>query len=198
MSTHLAIQPLTDAVAADLGYDARSAYVEMFWLPTIGPTALLLLRHLAHLLERNPEGIHLPIGETAQALGIGNREGNQSPVRKSLDRLVQFDLARSLGGAAYSVRTTVPLVSVRHLRRIPDATRIQLPRWHADKTEPDALSRARQRARRIAAVLALEGASSEQIERAVASQGVHPALVFEAAQWAVRQLRELRSEPCVA
>ena len=196
MSSWLAIQPLHDPATDDLGYDARSAYVEMFWLPTIGPTSLLLLRYVAERLERNPEGIHLPVGETAQALGIGNREGNQSPVRKSLDRLVQFDLAHHLGGAAYAVRQTVPLIGLRHIRRLPDPTRVQLNRWHAERSESNALARARNRARRIAAVLVLEGASTEQVERALAAQGLHPAVGYEAAQWAARELAA--AQPCVA
>ena len=200
MSAWLAIQPLTAPAVTAQGYDARSAYAEMFWLPTIGPTSLLLLRHLADLLERNPEGVHLPIGETAQALGIGNREGNQSPVRKSLERLVQFELAEHRGGACYAVRTHVPLVNLRHIRRLPDTTRMQLTRWHADRAEDTALVRARQRARRIAAVLTLEGATSEQVERALAAHGVHPALGYEAAQWALGEISNRRSDntDCVA
>lgn len=188
MSTWLAIQPLTDPTTDDTGYDARSAYAEMFWLPTIGPTSLLLLRHLAGLLERSPEGVHLPIAETAQQLGIGNREGNQSPVRKSLQRLVQFDLAQHVGGAAYAVRTRVPLINLRHLGKLPTSVRLQVNRWHAPRIESDALTRARAEARQIAGVLMLEGASANQIERALAARGVHPAVGYEAVRWATEEV----------
>ena len=47
MPATLTIQPWPDPVIDTVGHDPRSAYVETFWLPTLGPTALLLLRHLA-------------------------------------------------------------------------------------------------------------------------------------------------------
>lgn len=189
MSTWLAIRPLTDPAVDNSGYDARSAYAEMFWLPVIGPTALLLLRHLAGELDRHPEGVHLPVADTAQRLGIGNREGNQSPVRRSLQRLVQFNLAEHLGGAAYAVRTMLPLVALHHAQRLPDSVRMLIPRWHEPRTQADALARARERARRIAALLTLEGASTDQVERAIAARGIHPAVCFEAARWAQAELQ---------
>jgi hypothetical protein len=129
-------------------------------------------------------------------LGIGNREGNQSPVRKSLQRLVQFDLAEHIGGAAYAVRTTVPLISLRHLTRLPETVRAQVPRWHEPRTSADALAQARERARRIAAVLVLEGTAPNQIERVLAARGIHPAVGYEATQWALNSLAE--PENCVA
>jgi hypothetical protein len=54
MPTTLTIRPWTDPVIDTLGYDPRSRYVETFWLPTLGPTALLLLRHLADRFDRQP------------------------------------------------------------------------------------------------------------------------------------------------
>ena len=51
------ITPWPDPVLDVLGHDPRSWYVETFWLPTLGPTALLLLRHLADRFEEHPEGL---------------------------------------------------------------------------------------------------------------------------------------------
>ena len=54
--------------------------VEQFWLPTLGPTALLLLRHLADRFEEHPKGLTLPVAETAAALGLEAAEDSeQSP-----------------------------------------------------------------------------------------------------------------------
>ncbi|MFZ4515801.1 MAG: hypothetical protein ACOYN3_05765 [Acidimicrobiia bacterium] len=184
MTSWLAIQPWNDKAVTSNGYDARSAYAELFWLPTIGPTSLLLLRHLAHELERHPEGIHLSIAETAQRLGIGNREGSQSPIRRCIARLTQFDLAHHDGGAAYRVRTTLPRIPARHYSRLPDTVRAALTRWH-EPVETYAALQAR--ARRSAAVLAAEGASMLQIERTLGAMGIHPAVCFSAAQWATAQ-----------
>ena len=51
------ITPWPDPVLDALGHDPRSWYAETFWLPTLGPTALLLLRHLADRFEEQPGGL---------------------------------------------------------------------------------------------------------------------------------------------
>ena len=45
--TTLTIKPWPDPLIDTIGHDPRSLYVETFWLPTLGPTVLLLMRHLA-------------------------------------------------------------------------------------------------------------------------------------------------------
>ena len=92
MPATLAIRPWPDPVIDTLGHDPRSIYVERFWLPTLGPTSLLLLRRIAAGLDAHPDGIELELGELSQALGVGRREGNSSPVVRSLDRLMQFEV----------------------------------------------------------------------------------------------------------
>ena len=44
MPSTLTIHPWPDPVIDTLGYDPRSRYVETFWLPTLGPTALQLTK----------------------------------------------------------------------------------------------------------------------------------------------------------
>ena len=65
MPATLAIVPWIDPVTDAVGHDPRSVYAETFWLPTLGPTALLLLRHLADRFERAPKGVELPVADTA-------------------------------------------------------------------------------------------------------------------------------------
>ena len=93
MPAALRVTPWPDPVLDVLGHDPRSWYAETFWLPTLGPTALLLMRHLADRFERTPEGVELPVADTAAALGLGARDGASSPLMKSLGRLHQFELA---------------------------------------------------------------------------------------------------------
>jgi hypothetical protein len=54
--TTLTIVPWPEPIIDTLGHDPRSLYVETFWLPILGPTAVLLLRHLATRLEETPRG----------------------------------------------------------------------------------------------------------------------------------------------
>ena len=71
MTGAIRVMPWPDPVLDAIGHDPRSWYVETFWLPTLGPTALLLLRHLADRFEPNPKGVDLPVADTAAALGLG-------------------------------------------------------------------------------------------------------------------------------
>jgi hypothetical protein len=105
MPLTLRVLPWSDPVIDTLGHDPRSLYVETFLLPTLGPTCVLLSRHLAQRFELEPGGFDVDVAETSVVLGLGPREGNQSPVMRTLLRLAQFDLAtpHSIGPTAASV-----------------------------------------------------------------------------------------------
>ena len=119
MTATLAIRPWPDPVIDTLGHDPRSLYVERFWLPTLGPTSLLLLRRIAAGLDEHPEGIQLDLGELSQALGLGHAKATRRRCVRSLDRLIQFDLACGEREHGYAVRRTVPPVNRRHVGRLP-------------------------------------------------------------------------------
>src|SRR5207245_5340590 len=90
MPDTLTIRPWPDPLIDTLGHDPRSRYVEAFWLPTLGPTALLLLRHLADRFDRSPDGVELSVADPSQALGVGQRDGSSSPLARTLPRLGLF------------------------------------------------------------------------------------------------------------
>ena len=69
------------------GHDPRSAYVETFWLPVLGPSTTWLLRHLTIRLEESPEGIELDVEDTARSLGLGERLSPNAPVRPDAEAL---------------------------------------------------------------------------------------------------------------
>jgi hypothetical protein len=56
MPEAIRVTPWPDPVLDVIGHDPRSWYAETFWLPTLGPTALLLMRHLADRFETDPAG----------------------------------------------------------------------------------------------------------------------------------------------
>ncbi|HSH60416.1 MAG TPA: hypothetical protein VK988_12420 [Acidimicrobiales bacterium] len=114
----LQVVQLTDPVIDALGHDARSIYVETYWTPVLGPTSLILLRRIAGWLETKPDGFPLPLGPTAAALGIGHRGGANSPMTRTLTRLVTFGMA-AIQGDAYAVRRTLPPLARRHVMRLP-------------------------------------------------------------------------------
>jgi hypothetical protein len=180
MPTLVRITPWPDPVLDALGHDARSWYVETFWLPTLGPTALLLLRHLADRFEEEPEGLVLPIADTAAALGLGPRDGTQSPLVRTLHRLQQFDLALVEAPDAIAVRRTLPPVHRRHVRRLPVALQARHQEWVTGQAATGNLDPARKRARRVALTMMMEGEPLDAVERALHRCGFHPAVGHDA------------------
>ena len=90
----LTVRPWADDVIDSLGFDPRAPYVERFWLGVLGPSTTWLLRRIAAGFDQHPEGFEMSLGETAQALGLGDRGGRHSPFLRTVNRMIQFELAR--------------------------------------------------------------------------------------------------------
>jgi hypothetical protein len=189
MVAAIQVMPWPDPVLDVIGHDPRSWYAETFWLPTLGPTALLLLRHLADRFEEAPGGITLPVADTAAALGLGPRDGQHSPLVRSLHRLAQFELACSDGDTTMAVRRALPPVHRRHVRRLPAALQARHAEWTAQQSNP--VDIARRRARRFALTLLAQGDPLDAVERSLHAGGFHPALAHEAVRWAREQARDI-------
>ena len=114
----LPVLALHDPVVEATGHHPRSSYVETFYLPLTGPSAVLAARRLALWLEESPQGLCVPLGSLARELGLGTGGGRNAPAPKVLARLVLFDLARVEDGA-YAVRLAFPPLARRQLRRLP-------------------------------------------------------------------------------
>jgi hypothetical protein len=191
MPAILMIKPWVDPVIDTLGHDPRSRYVETFWLPTLGPTALLLLRHLADRFDHNPDGVELAVSDTSSALGLGQRDGNSSPIVRTLSRLAQFDLAcEDPHSNTVAVRRNVPPLNPRHLRRLPHELQLAHAEWAEAQLAEPPLAAARRRSRRVAFTLLEQGDDPDHVERALHAIGYHPALCRESAQWAYQRHRE--------
>jgi hypothetical protein len=194
MSETIHIQPWPDPVIDTLGHDPRTPYPERFWLPTLGPTALLLLRHIADRFDRCPQGFTLCLAETSRCLGLGERDGRSSPLARSLGRLVQFDLAANDDeGAALAVRRHVPPINRRHVRRLPPSLQDEHDAWVGARLTEPPLASARRNARRMALILLGLGDSRSELEHRLGTAGFHPALAREAVAWAWQEFNG--SEP---
>ncbi len=190
MPVTLTIQPWSDPVIDTIGHDPRSRYVETFWLPTLGPTAVLLLRHLADRFDTNPKGVELTVADTSQQLGLGQRDGNSSPILRTLTRLQQFDLACDDGRGTHAVRRLLPPVNPRHVRRLPAEMQREHARWVEERQDESPLAEARRRSRRVAFTLLEQGDEPDHVERVLNSMGFHPAICHESARWANSRHRE--------
>lgn len=188
MNETIRILPWTDPIIDTLGHDPRAPYPERFWLPTLGPTALLLMRHIAHRFDRAPEGFTLDLAETSRCLGLGERNGRNSPMARSLGRIVQFDLAAQQEDGMLSVRRHVPPISRRHVRRLPPAVQEEHDAWVRSHLAETPLAASRRNARRTALLLLGLGDGRPEIEHALGTAGFNPAVARDAAGWAWEEL----------
>ncbi len=180
-SKKLRVVPWVDPVADPHGLHPCSRYVELYWLPVIGPSTTWLLRRLSYGLDVHGQGFDLDLAETARSLGLGERMGKNSPFRKAIVRLGTFGLARGHGPDGLSVRTVVPPLPLRHLSRLPEPLQVGHRRWTAEQRLPEP-EQMRRRAHRLAVGLANAGRTVEEVERQLGAWHFHPAVAFDAAR----------------
>jgi hypothetical protein len=164
------VRPWHDPVVESVGYDARSAYVELFWLGILGPTSTWLLRRLVTGLDAFPDGYELDLAETANALGLSLTAGVHSPFGKALNRCIMFGMAHEVAGGV-AVRRQIPPLSMRHLRRLPPHLQAAHREWvERRQSEAQRLSRAVV----LAGAMLQTGDEMHQVERQLLSLGVSP------------------------
>jgi hypothetical protein len=117
----LIVRPWSDPVIDVLGHDARSTYVERFWLGILGPSTTWFLRLVAGHLDREPDGFDLDLGEAARSLGLGSPLGRHSPLQRAVRRTVQFGLARTVGREGLDVRRRIPPLNRGQVARLPES-----------------------------------------------------------------------------
>ncbi|HEX3840759.1 MAG TPA: hypothetical protein VHU85_08205 [Acidimicrobiales bacterium] len=120
-----------DPIADPHGFHPCSKYVEFFWLGILGPSSTWLLRRLSYGLEVHPDGFDLDLADTARALGLGDRQGKNTPFQRALRRLSTFGLARPHGAGGLAVRTRIPPLPLRHLHRLPESLQQSHRAWLA-------------------------------------------------------------------
>lgn len=103
------------------GFPLDHPYVERCWAPVLGPSSVLLLRRMPELFRSSADPI-VPLDELGRSLGIGGT-GQQSAIRRTVDRLVQFRFASWSAPGELDVYTEVPPLGPRQLDRVPESTR---------------------------------------------------------------------------
>ena len=136
------VLPWPDPVLDVIGHDPRSWYAETFWLPTLGPTALLLMRHLADRFEQTPAGVELPVADTSAALGLGPRNGPSSPLVRSLHRLGLFELACNDGSVDHRGASRLRRFTVATCAGSPSRSRRATPNGSPTRRTPSTSQRA--------------------------------------------------------
>lgn len=184
LSDILIIRPWADEVIDRLGFDPRAPYVEQFWLPILGPSTTWFLRRVAAHFDASPDGFELALGDTARALGLGDRGGRHSPFLRSVNRTIQFELAQVAGEDEILVRRRLPPLSRRHVLRLSASQQAEHDRWQERQLQEPSGEQQRRRGRQLALSLVELGEDPEEAERQLLRWRYHPALAREAVVWA--------------
>ena len=164
------ILPWEDTVVAPVGFDSRSDYAEMFWLPVLGPSTLLLLRNIAQRFDAEPQGLALNIADTAKALGIGSRTGRNSAFHRSITRMVNFSMARVVDESTIAVRQILPPLHSGQLRRLTPGGRRLHQQYLSQRSSPSEEDLIR--VTKVASTLLQLGDGPDAVEQQLVTWGV--------------------------
>jgi hypothetical protein len=100
-----------------------SAYVEWFYTPSVGTTAVMLLRRLAVSVEVAGAD-RLELQELSVQMGFGGEVNAASGIVKTLTRLLHFGHVHlDVQSDLLLIRTTLPSLDARGLRRLSPTLR---------------------------------------------------------------------------
>ena len=132
----IVVVPWNDPVVDEVGASVFSRYVELYWLPILGPSALWILRRIVMGFEASPHGFELDCATTAADMGLRFSPSPNNSFSRSLQRCVYFGaLQVHQGGLA--VRCYLPPISKRHLQRLSPALRDGHDAWSPGKAAGD-------------------------------------------------------------
>ena len=194
----LAIEPWPDPVIDELGHDPRSAYVERFWLPVLGPSTVWFLRRVADQLDQRPVGFDLDLVATARSLGVGMRGGRNSPMFNTIERSCRFGAARRQGTAALAVRRRLAPLTRAQVERLPEGLREEHSDWLTRPRTQATVEDMKQRARSLALSMLEIGEDVASAERQLHRWRFHPAVAHEAVRWAIEAREHLQAHQPVA
>lgn len=119
MST-ITIARLTDPVVDRHGFSVASDYTEKFWLPTLGPTATWLLRHIAPHTEGGAE-YEVDVDTLGRSVGLVDPKGEK--LAATLRRLETFGHGRQRGATHWRVRAFLAPLTRRQVDHLPEQLR---------------------------------------------------------------------------
>jgi len=179
-----------DAVIDDLGHDPRSSYVELFWLSTLGPSAVWMLRHFVrHLDATDCSDVDFDADETAHAIGLAAGGKRHSSFTRTIERLVRFNVARTVDDRTLGVRRHLPPLTRRQIERLPAALQQEHQRWNTI-SRPRNNTVSQERARQLALTLVRLGESADDAAEQLKRWRMGEAAAVAAAQWAWRRQLE--------
>lgn len=132
----LRVMAWADPVVDSTGHPVNDPYIEMFWLPVLGPTATWLYRRLASgVIDGTADtfdSFDVDMAELARSIGVAHTSGRHNPFARALQRCTMFGAVRSVAVQpvhTVAVRRFLPDLPRRHLQRLPDQLQIAHHDW---------------------------------------------------------------------
>lgn len=185
----ITIFPWSESTSAEQ-FDLRDDYIEFFWLPSLGPSAVLMLRRIGAFLENEPDGFDVHLPSFSNQLGLGAGTARTSPFRRAFERLVYYDLASPTSTDELYVHTTVPSITRRQLMRLPASLRKLHATWNIPTEERVSVSEMKSRAFHTAATMRSGGHTKEEVTAQLMQWHFHPAIVHDAVERAFTRITE--------
>ncbi len=112
-----------DPLTSGAGYPVQSRYAELFWLPLLGPSSLLLLRRTDQLLSVGAKPVTMDLAELAHSLGLGPTGQHGSLLSRTIKRCCDFHVARLQGDSTLEIKRKLAPLTDRQIGHLPDALR---------------------------------------------------------------------------
>ena len=179
------VVPWIDPTDTGTNHDARSAYVETFWLPILGPSVTLLLRRFADEFDASPDGFEIDCVSLSREIGLGPRMDRRGSFARTLDRCSKFSMTQVDGELLY-VRSRIPQVGPRQVAKLSPRLQALHHSWTLDPTDDGAARRTELvRAAHLARTLLDLGESTHDAEKQLHTWHFHPSIAWHAVQWAL-------------
>ena len=128
MPATVELSPLFDPTLDRVGFPLDHPYIERVYCSVLGPTSVLLLRRAGELFADHPRGVTVDMVEMSRSLGLGGRLdaedlGKHSPLRRTMDRLARFKMARWTDQDRLGIHPKVPALATHQLARLTDPVR---------------------------------------------------------------------------
>ena len=129
------VVPWVDPLVDERGLPVSSYYVELFWLPVLGPSATLLLRRLGTMATHLPDGITLDRAWLGSSLGLGNGDSRNAPLPRAMERCIRFGVAKRVSGDRLAVRRKVGHLPQQYVERLHPLMKELHEGWIARPTQ---------------------------------------------------------------
>jgi hypothetical protein len=105
-------------------------YAELFWTPTLGPSAMFLWRRLAGTVARHRDGATLDLADVGAQLGLTAAQLGLTAARAhhAFERLERFKVVQIIDrpGRKWGVAMQAPRLRASQIERLPQSLRDRL------------------------------------------------------------------------